>query len=306
MNRKWATVIIIILLLIFIGYMIFDVAFRKETPKSSPLASEASVPADQWVVTKVFEPAEGQLNAVTTSENGNVFLGGESFVFCYDSDFKPIWEYKTEMPVTALAASGNNLYSAVQGTILVLNSRGERIDEWGPFEENSMITSLSVNDTYVALADAANKRVFVLDKKGVVKSLIGNSGVPFIIPSPYFDIALGADNIIYIANTGNRRIERRDIEGKLLDFFGEPGTDSDSFCGCCNPSHFALIPGGFVTAEKGINRIKILSTDGRFIEFVSSVNDFIRPLPLDIASADGKIIYGANPADSKLYVFERK
>ena len=306
MNRKWATITIIILLLVFIGYMVFDVALRKETPRSSPSASEASGPADQWIVTKVFEPTEGQLNAVATSENGNIFLGGEPFVACYDSDFKPVWEYKTEMPVTALAASEINLYAAVQGTILVLNLKGEKVDEWGPFEENSMITSLSVNDKYVAFADAANKTVFVLDKKGIVKSLIGNSEVPFIIPSPYFDIALGADNIIYIANTGNRRIERRNIEGKLLDFFGEPGTDPDAFCGCCNPAHFALIPGGFVTAEKGINRIKILSTDGKFIEFVSSVNDFIPPLPLDIASPDGKVIYGANPADSKLYVFERR
>jgi hypothetical protein len=252
MNRKWATITIILLLLVFIGYMVFDVAFRKETPQRSPSASEASGPADQWVVTKIFEPAEGQLNAVAISANGNIFLGGETFVVCFDPDFKPVWQYKTELPVTALAASAINLYAAVQGTILVLNFKGEKVDEWGPFEENSMITSLSVNDKYVAFADASNKTVFVLDKNGVVKSLIGNSEVPFIIPSPYFDVALGADNIIYIANTGNRRIERRNIEGKLLDFFGEPGTDPDAFCGCCNPAHFALIPGGFVTAEKGI------------------------------------------------------
>ncbi len=306
MNRKFATVTIIILLLVFIGYVIFDVAFRNEAPQNSPSGSEAFGPADQWVVTKVFEPAKGQLNAVTTSENGNIFLGGESFVAYYDSDFKPIWEYKTEMPVTALAASGNNLYAAVQGTILLLNLKGEKVDEWGPFEDNSMITSLSVNDTYVAFADAGNKTVFVLDKNGEVKSLIGKSEEPFIIPSPYFDIALGANNMIYIANTGNRRIERRNIEGKLLDFFGEPGIDPDAFCGCCNPAHFAVIPGGFITAEKGINRIKILNNSGQFVEFVSSVNDFVPPLPLDIASPDGKIIYGANPADSKLYVFRRK
>jgi len=36
------------------------------------------------------------------------------------------------------------------------------------------------------------------------------------------------------------------------------------------------------------------------------VNNFVPPLPLDIASTDGKVIYGANPADSKLYVFKRK
>ncbi|MBG0860262.1 MAG: hypothetical protein IQL11_12220, partial [Bacteroidales bacterium] len=64
--------------------------------------------------------------------------------------------------------------------------------------------------------------------------------------------------------------------------------------------------GGFVTAEKGINRIKILDQLGVFVEFVSSVNNFVPPLPLDIASLDGSLIYGANPADSKLYIFQRK
>jgi hypothetical protein len=42
------------------------------------------------------------------------------------------------------------------------------------------------------------------------------------------------------------------------------------------------------------------------VEFVSSVNNFVPPLPLDISSPGGKIVYGANPADSKLYVFIRR
>jgi hypothetical protein len=88
--------------------------------------------------------------------------------------------------------------------------------------------------------------------------------------------------------------------------FGEPGTAPGAFCGCCNPAHFALIPQGFVTAEKGINRIKILDADGKFIEFVSSKNSFTPSIPLDIASVDGITIYAANPADSKLYVFKRR
>jgi DNA-binding beta-propeller fold protein YncE len=246
------------------------------------------------------------LNAIAVTDNGSVFLGGEPFIACYDTSFNLLWEYKTDMPVTALTVSGNRLYSAVQGMILVLDLDGNKIEEWGPFENDAMITSLTANDTYVAFADAANKTVFVLDKKGILKSLIGKSGEPFIIPSYYFDVAFGSNNVLYIANTGNRRIERRNTEGAMLDFFGKPGTDPDAFCGCCNPSHFILIPGGFITSEKGINRIKILNDEGKFIEFVSSVNNFVAPLPLDIASPDGKVIYGANPADSKVYVFKRK
>jgi len=306
MNKRWSTVTIIVLFLVFIGYIIIDVALKKEIIPGSSTELPVSDVADQWVVAKVFDQGKGQLSAVAASENGRIFLGGESFMACYDSGYVLLWEYKTEMPVTTLAVSGDNVYGAVQGIILVLNMKGEKVDEWGPFENNSIMTSLSANETYVAFADAANKTVFVLDKEGLVKSIIGKSEEPFIIPSLYFDIALGSDNILYVANTGERRIERRNIDGKILDFFGEAGIDPDAFCGCCNPAHFTIIPDGFVTAEKGINRIKILNTGGEFIEFVSSVNDFVPPLPLDIASPDGKIIYGANPADSKLYVFRRK
>ena len=148
--------------------------------------------------------------------------------------------------------------------------------------------------------------VIVLNRKGEVKTLIGKTGEQFIVPSPYFDVALTENNTLYIANTGNRRIETRGTDGTLVSHFGLPGTAPDAFCGCCNPAHFAVIPEGFVTAEKGLNRIKILDTEGNFIEFISSENKFIPSIPLDVASYDGKTIYAANPADSKLYVFKRK
>jgi len=35
-------------------------------------------------------------------------------------------------------------------------------------------------------------------------------------------------------------------------------------------------------------------------------NDFNQSVPLDVASADGETIYGANSFDNKLYVFKRK
>lgn len=306
MNKKWATITIIVLILVFIVYIVLDVVLKKEITPGNFTAIDSLGVSDQWIITKVFEPGKGQLNAVTVSKDGSIILGGESFILCYNSDFNLLWEYITEMPATALTVSGNNVFAAVQGIILVLNMKGEKVEEWGPFENNSMITSLASNEANVAFADAANKTVFVLDKKGVVKSLIGKSDEPFVIPSPYFDIALSSDNILYVSNTGKKRIEKRSIDGTLLSFFGEPGTGPGAFCGCCNPAHFTLIPDGFVTAEKGINRIKILNTNGEFIEFVSSVNHFVPPLPIDVASHNGTIIYGANPADSKLYVFIRK
>ena len=44
--------------------------------------------------------------------------------------------------------------------------------------------------------------VFILDKGGEVKKMIGQNDEQFVIPSPYFDVALDTDNNLYVANTG--------------------------------------------------------------------------------------------------------
>jgi hypothetical protein len=305
MNKKWSTVVIIAIILIFIGYMVFDLSLKKEKATVNTAIIDSFGFTDQWAVSKVFEPGLGKLNAVTASGNGSIILAGESFVSGYNSDMNVTWTLKTEKPVTSVSASGDTIFASTMETILVINNKGKLIAEFGPVEDSSIITSISSNDALIAVADAQNRRITILDKKGTVMKMIGLSGEPFIVPSPYFDVAVTGDNRIFVANPGNRRIEERNLDGTITRFFGMPGMAPAAFCGCCNPAHFALIPGGFVTAEKGINRIKILNDKGEFTELVSSKNNFMAPIPLDIASADGKIIYAANPADGKLYIFTR-
>ena len=307
MNKLWTLVTIIILLLIFIGYMVFDLVLRKEDVQTVTADKSDSLIPDHWVVDKVIDVERGKLKCVTVSKDGNIILGGENYIRYYNPGFVLKWETETEPAITAVAVFSDKLYAAVNNSVNVFNLKGEKVSEWGPYEEKSIITSLSVNDKYIAFADAAQKTVFILDTGGEVKHIIGRSDEPFIVPSPYFDVALGSDNTLFIANTGKLRIEHRTIDGTLIDYYGEAGLAPEAFCGCCNPAHFALMPEGFVTAEKGVNRIKILDSKGEFVEFVSSLNDFLPPIPLDIAvSADGNTIFGANPADSKLYSFKRK
>ena len=249
--------------------------------------------------------SEGTLEAVSVSQ-GKIYLGGDSFVSCYDNDLKLIWNLKTPAPVNSLANWGDSVFASTRHQVLVINTAGKMLGEWGPFEDSSMITSVTANRKYVALADAGTKIVFILDKGGEVKRMIGQGDKQFVIPSPYFEVVLGEDNTLFTANTGKHRVETRNINGDILSFFGAPGTEPGYFCGCCAPPHFIVTPDGFVTAEKGINRIKILNKKGEFVEFVNSHNTFIKSVPLDLATVDGKTIYEAYPGESKLYVFNRK
>lgn len=306
MNKRVISIIAVLIILVFIGYMIYD-SVRPEGLNNSASALENVIyPDGNWKVSDEIKVTEGTLKAVTVSEDGFVFIGGESFISCFDNTMKQKWSIKTPNPITSLSAFGKLLYASTQDLILVLNFDGKTEEEWGPFEDNAIITSVSANNSGIAFADAGNKIVFLLDNDGIVKKLIGQNDGQFVIPSPYFDVALDAGGYIYTANTGHRRLEFRGTDGAIISYFGEPGTAPENFCGCCNPAHFVKTKTGYITAEKGINRIKILGESGEFIEFVSSKNDFVASVPLDLASADGETIYAANPADSKLYIYKRK
>ncbi len=306
MNKKVVTILSVTIILVFIGYIIFDSTKSGDSGKSETKNAPAIEIPDAWKISNEFKVNEGALKAVTVSPVGKIYLGGDSFVSCYDKDLKLIWNQKTPSPVTSLSIFGDTVFASTMEQILIMSPEGRTISEWGPFEDSSIITSVSSNRKYVALADAGNKMVFILDKGGEVKSMIGQNDGQFVIPSPYFDVVLDKDDNLFIANTGHHRIETRTIAGVLKSYFGEAGTAPGLFCGCCAPAHFIVVPEGFITAEKGINRIKILNKKGEFVEFVNSKNNFVKSIPLDLASADGNTIYAANPADSKLYVFTRK
>lgn len=306
MNKKILTFLSVLVILVFIGFMIYDSVRPEASNQTTPkIIINDSMP-DAWKISSEFSVKEGALKAVAVSPSEMIYLGGDSFVSCYDKDFKLIWNLKTSSPVTSLSNFGDTIFASTMESILIINSEGKIKNEWGPFEDSCFITSVSANRHFVALADAGNKMVLILDKGGEVKKIIGQNDKQFVIPSPYFDVALDNNNNLYTANTGHHKVETRSIDGVVKSSFGEAGLAPEFFSGCCAPAHFVIIPEGFVTAEKGINRIKILNKTGEFVEFVNSKNNFVKSIPLDLASADGKTIYAANPSDSKLYIFKRK
>jgi hypothetical protein len=303
MNKKLTALFALIIILAFIGYMIYDAS---SGPKKADVTDEQpdTVIADSWMIDTAYKVTSGELTSVTASFDGVIFLGGDTFIESLDSSLHNLWIVNPGVRITALAVSGDTIYASTMETILLFSKDGKRISEWGPYESGSIITSVSANSGLVAFADAGNKMVYILKKNGELVSMAGLQGENFVIPSPYFDVALSEDHM-YAANTGKHRLETWNHTGRYESQFGEPGTAPGSFCGCCNPAHFALVPEGFVTAEKGINRIKLLDRTGAFIEFVSNDNDFVPSVPLDVAAAGSKI-YAANKADSTLYIFIHK
>jgi len=142
-----------------------------------------------------------------------------------------------------------------------------------------MFTSLALSADRVYVADAANKTVWAFDLNGELTGKFdgrtaGEAG--FIVPSPCFDVAIGTDDTLWIVNPGRRRLENyRRADGELLWSWGKSGSDIAGFCGCCNPTHIAIgRDGTFITAEKGLCRVKIYNPDGTLRGVIAEPSGF--------------------------------
>jgi hypothetical protein len=109
----------------------------------------------------------------------------------------------------------------------------------------------------------------VIGKKDKSKGVDG-----FIIPSFYFDVAVGPDNELWIVNPGKHEVCNFTEKGDFRTSWGLASMQTNGFAGCCNPIHFSILPDGrFVTCEKGLDRIKVHDQSGKFECVVALLND---------------------------------
>jgi hypothetical protein len=162
-------------------------------------------------------------------------------------------------------------YVGTERKVEVFDAQGQPAATWEEgLDAYSVLTSIALSEQDVFVADASSRLIWHYDTSGKLLGRIGEAdeqqGIRgFVIPSPYFDVAVSADGLLRAANPGARRIEAYTLEGDLLGHWGKESAAIDGFFGCCNPANFAVLPDqGFVTVEKGIPRIKIYDKQGEF------------------------------------------
>lgn len=253
------------------------------------------------------------LSAIAIGPDDRLVLAGENACTIFDKNGKPVSTFSLQNPVSALAVDQNNdIYCAGTEFIQIINQAGNQKNRWSLINEKSIITSIDVTADNVFLADAGNLVVLQYDKNGQLQRQIGKKdkqkGIPgFIIPSPYFDVAIDPDGFLWVANTGRLSLENYTKEGSLRTTWGEPGMDVERFCGCCNPSHFTIMDdGGFVTAEKGIARVKVYNRLGQLTSVVAGPDQFtVGTVGLDVAVDSKNRIYVLDPKRGQVRIFEK-
>ena len=160
------------------------------------------------------------------------------------------------------------IYVGMKDHVEVLDAQGKPVASWEPLGDEAVLTSIARHKDDVFVADAGHRIVLHYDTAGTLVGHIGEkdpdrTSRALSFPVPHFDLAVSRDGLLRVADPGRNRIETFTLDGDLEFSWGERSVGIKGFCGCCNPVSFALLPdGGFVTAEKGLVRVKVYNSDG--------------------------------------------
>ncbi len=222
-----------------------------------------------------FETGFEWPRAISIGPQDRIYVAGDSSVHVFDSTGKKIdVEIDLGRPSSSMTvAEDGTLYVGIGDHVEVFDASGGLRDRWESAGQEAVLTSIGTFGEHVFIAEFSTRSVLHFDTSG---KQIGSFG-DFVIPSPYFDLAISPNGMLHVANTGQHRIEAYAFSGNLASWWGEfSNTEITGFCGCCNPVNFALLPEneGFVTSEKGLTRVKVYDAEGAFVGVVAGPEQF--------------------------------
>ena len=233
---------------------------------------------------KPITTAQKDTSAIAIDTNDNIYVAGGDRILVFDDSGKRIKQFPINGKVRGLAISATGkIYAGYQNHIEVLKSDGILLSKWDDLSDRAVITSIAIAGDDVFVADAGNRVVYRYDLDGNIINEIGRKNpdrnIPgFVIPSPYFDLAIASDGLLRVVNPGAHHIEAYTFDGDLEFAWGKTSAAIEGFCGCCNPVNFAILSDdSFITCEKGLTRVKQYDQDGKFIGVVAGTQQLIDP-----------------------------
>lgn len=253
--------------------------------------------------------------AIALDAGGRLYVAGDRAIQIFSPAGTPERVIGMSGEPRCLTVSDDGrLYVGVGDHVEVLSAQGQPVASWGPLGDEAVLTSIAKDGNDVFVADAGHRVVLRYDTVGTLVGHIGekdpNKNAPgFVIPSPHFDLAVSRDGLLRVANPGRNRIETYTFDGDFEFAWGERSVGLPGFCGCCNPVNFAILPdGGFVTAEKGLDRVKIYNSDGGFVGVVAGPAQLGKEGKIKVCNSPEECQGGgmdvAVAADGRIYVLD--
>ena len=272
---------------------VYDIGDKMKTDPNLILYAESSVP----IVTG-FKISRG----IAVDSNGNIYAAGDQAIHLFDGNGNLQGEIKLDSSPRCITVNKDGkIYISMKNHVQVYDANKKYLASWSDLNGDAVLTSIAVFGNDVFVADAGNRIVLHYDTDGKLINRIGGKDeekniTGFVIPSPYFDLAIAGDGLLRVVNPGRHRIEAYTFDGDLEFWWGSYSTNIEGFCGCCNPVNFAILEdGSFVTAEKGLVRVKVYDSQGNFKAVVAGPEQLV---------ATGEAQICQNPANCQVGGFD--
>jgi len=261
-----------------------------------------------------IETGMKEARGIAVDAQDRVYVAGDEAVLVFSKEGKREAEIDVQRELRCLAvAADGTLYVATQNRMGALDPKGVVKAYSDCLGAEAIITSIAVGDGSVFVADAGNRVVVRYDLAGRQLGLIGKKDaerdIPgLVVPSPHLDLAIGRDGLLWVVNPGRHKLEAYTADGHLEASWGKASAGIEGFSGCCNPTDIAVLPDGrFVTAEKGLPRVKVYSAEGKFEGVVAAPDRFGKDaVGLDLAADSKGRILVLDPASKRVRVFVKK
>jgi hypothetical protein len=252
----------------------------------------------------------GETGGIATA-NGFIYLAAGKSVKALSPDGKLQSEFSVDENPHCIAVNNQQVVLGYRKTFTAYSLKGEKLFQSGEINDSTVITSLVLWKGNIVVADAGKRRIWLFNQNQLVKEIEGVSGAKnlhgFVIPSPYFDVAINSANELWAANTGMHTLQQYDDKGNLARSWAKISLQIEGFSGCCNPAHFTFLPDGcFVTSEKGMPRIKIYTPDGTLQSVVAPPDKFKEEGHAAEVATLGETIVALDYDKKMIRIFERK
>jgi len=223
----------------------------------------------------------GEARRIAIGADDTLYVCADNYLTLLNQSGERGLEIAATQPTRCCAvAEDGTIYLGLRDHVEWFDAKGERQAVWESLGKKAWLTGIAVTENKVFLADAGNRIIQCCDRSGKLLRRIGEKdkerNVPgFIIPSPFFSVAMARDGLLRVNNPGRHRMELYTSDGDFEGSWGAASMGIKGFCGCCNPINFALLPDGrYVTCEKGLPRVKVYSATGEFESVVAGVENF--------------------------------
>jgi len=247
---------------------------------AEPEAAEPAVVIGREV--RLLPVALEEPRGLAAGPNGTVCVVGDSNLVVVAEDGAELRRVAFEdAPACVAVADDGGMVVGFRKRLLLLDGAGSSGDgAWPVLGDRAFITSVAAWGGSVVLADAGRRVVEWYDRNGVLQVRIGGASDGekeplFVVPSPYFDLARGVDDTLWVVDPGRHALRNYRMDGTLRGSWAATGGGAEGFGGCCNPTHIAIRSDGtFVASEKGIVRVKLYDEVGGLVGVVAGAEAF--------------------------------